>query len=149
MRNVTQYLNYFFSTVTTSSLKMAPECLLSMSCNDISCILSNGGYYNLSILPCQTPPTLQLVTSGYLSYKHTTSQSEIVPFSPLSGINLNITFEKIDHFFMGLAVSQCLYTYCGISLLVFVEILAGRPHSVLSKGSVLVLGIVLSRHFSM
>ena len=60
MRNVTQYLNYFFSTVTTSTtagttgLKIPPECLLSPSCNDVSCKRSNGtGYYNLSILPCR------------------------------------------------------------------------------------------------
>ena len=109
MRNVTQYLNYFFSTVTTSTtgLKIPPECLLSPSCNDVSCKCSNGtGYYNLSMLPCQSPPVLKLVTSGNLLFEHSTSRSEIVPFSPLPGISLNITFEKINHFFMGLAVSQ-------------------------------------------
>ena len=60
----------------------------------------------MSILSCQSPPTLKLITSGDLSFEHTTSRSEIVPFSPLPGISLNITFEKIDHFFMGLVVSQ-------------------------------------------
>lgn len=108
MRNVTQYLNYFFSMIT-AGLKTPPECLLSTSCNDIDCTLSNGGYYNLSILPCQSPPALKLVTSGHFSFQHTTiaSRSETVPFLPLPGINLNITFTKIDHFFFGLAVSQC------------------------------------------
>ena len=60
----------------------------------------------MSILSCQSPPMLKLITSGDLSFEHTTSRSEIVPFSPLPGISLNITFEKIDHFFMGLVVSQ-------------------------------------------
>ena len=109
MRNVTQYLNYFFSniTMTSTSLRTPPECVLSASCNDISCKLSNGGYYNMSIEPCQSPPTLKLITTGHFSFEHATSRSEIVPFSPLPGISLNITFKRIDHFFMGLAVSQC------------------------------------------
>ena len=110
--NITQYLNHFFSTIV--SLERTPECTFSTSCNDISCALPSGGYYNLSILACQTPPAVRLVTSGELSFDRTISRSEVVPFSPAPGVDLNVTVQVIDYFTIGLAVSQnCKITFFG------------------------------------
>lgn len=109
MSNVTQYLNYFFSTV--SHFEKAPECSFSVSCNDISCAFPDGGYYNLSILSCHSPPSVKLVTSGEFSFEHTSSQSETVPFSPVQDIilSLNVTIKAIDLFTIGLAVSSMFF----------------------------------------
>ena len=104
MSNVTQYLNYFFSTL--NHFEKAPDCTFSISCNGISCTFPDGGYYNLSILACHSPPAVKLVTSGKLSFEHISNHSEIVPFSPALNILLNVTFKVIDHFIIGLAVSS-------------------------------------------
>lgn len=106
MNNVTQYLNTFFSTV--HGLEAIPECSLSTFCNDISCAMQQThgeGYYNLSLLACQSPPALKLTTSGSNHFEHTFRRSEVISYSPNSGIFLNVSFELIGQFTVGFMVS--------------------------------------------
>ena len=101
MRNITEYVSHFFTRIQNT--ESAPLCATSFSCDDISCVLPSGGYYNMSILVCSSTPAVQLAISGQLSYNRTIYQSEALTFT--RNISLNFTIKIADHFTLGLGVS--------------------------------------------
>lgn len=106
--NVAQYLNYFFSGVLKQNFDMfSPDCIPSTSCNDIVCHLVQGGYYQYSLLSCQNPPALRLVSvlpNRTVYFQHVTTSSEIFPLPPMPTITLNVTFKEINPSTIGLGV---------------------------------------------
>ena len=108
--NIAQYLNYFFGSVLKQNLLiLSPNCIPSTSCNDIVCILPHGGHYQYSLLSCQNPPALRLLSvlsNGTVYFQHVTSSSEIFPLPPMPSITLNITFTEITPSTIGLGVSK-------------------------------------------
>lgn len=106
MKNVSEHLRHFLAAI--NKVESATVCAVSLSCNDISCILPGGDFYNMSILACGSTPALQLATSGY---NHTVAQSERLLHDPVHGITLNVTAKVVDHFTMGVEVSH-VCSYC-------------------------------------
>ena len=105
MQNIAQYFNYFFTS--QQALESTPDCIPSTSCNDVMCVFSNGAYDKIGILACQNPPALHLVNvlpNLTVYYDHVTNSSEVVAFTPMPQISLNITFKQISSSRVGLAV---------------------------------------------
>ena len=107
--NIAQYLNYFFGSILKLNIDMfSPDCIPSTSCNDIVCHLAQGGYYQYSLLSCQNPPALRLVTvqpNGTVYFEHVTTSSEMFPMPPMPTITLNITFREVNPSTIGFGVS--------------------------------------------
>ena len=108
--NIAQYLNYFFGSVLKLNFNMfSPDCIPSTSCNDIICHLAQGGYYQYSLLVCETPTAVRLVNvlpNGTEFFERVTNHSEIFPMPPIPTITLNITFREISASRVGFGVSR-------------------------------------------
>ena len=106
--NIAQYLNYFFGSVLQLDINtLSPDCIPSTSCNDIVCHLAQGGYYQYSLLSCETPPALRLVyvlSNGTVYFEHITTTSEKFPMPPMPTITLNITFREVSSSTIGFGV---------------------------------------------
>ena len=110
--NIAQYLNYFFGSVLQLDINtLSPDCIPSTSCNDIVCHLPQGGYYQYSLLSCESPPALRLVSvlsNGTVYFEHITITSEMFPLPPMPTITLNITFSEISSSTVGFGVIKIL-----------------------------------------